>query len=587
MIEYGLFLEVPLDLIWCVWSSNIIGPLFRSVLLPTPLPYTRLCQAIQYLTGWEVGQVRVPPGVHARQLVEPQGPLLACRADGADFEAARPTKLKDHVLWTRRDKIAVRMPIYAWLPDLRQPILTWVPAGSVWDPSCLTFLGAFAHSFPGRWTPVIWSPSNIPQLIRVAESPGRVAVLAEDANTLRCISVDEISSRGSLSSALRTTGNHIRVLGTADCTVHAPIVMRNGDVVQDTIELEGARSPWRSLWSSSSRGVRGLAPFLCLFLRFPGAVCAASLLGLGASPAYGMLAIQDQEPLRRSRSPPTRVGRRAESPRLGCWRHDCEQPALEVSSRGRCHYSVLCPFRGRGQPAHFVRDVTRSSLMHVLRGEAGPWVADFIVLGGDDAASPATLLPAAAGSFATVVVQTADTTRATVLPAYGSFRHLGACVRRLVQGWGLTITPPPALRQLARSPDAIARLRRGDTFELYTDMCHPQYRGRPIRRVVDLASLPHMNIWHLNFQVQVGGWVEVWEPHVSLVRQRVLKHIPGGSFWSPVNLGFSDGRSLPGRALDSSTALATSPGCFRAAVPTRGSPCSPPTARSLGVDRVS
>ena len=478
---------------------------FKSILLPTPLTYNDMCRVVQYLTGWEVGQIRVPPGLHARQLVEPSAPLhlrdgdfldvLASRGDCHGFEVSHASRLKDHVLWTRPIRVACRLSLYVWLPEIWQPILTWLPAGSTWEPHSLTFSGAFANSFPGRWVPVVWSPTHVPHLVRAREDSGRVTILTEDDYSLRCRIVDAASTRDELGQILHTDRAHVDVLGVAAPGSHRPIHLRDGDIVRDTVELRDPSPPWQTLWSAGRRSSIGtLLLGICLGNHVLYSSCLLGVVGWALPGAWGMLALQDVEAAGRSRSPPSRVGRRAGSPRIGCWQYDVEHPALEVCSQSNCHYSVLCPFRGRCQPAHCTRDVPHSALMHVLRSEAGPWAVDFLAVGGEEEVLPATLLPIVSGSLATIIVQTADTTRSLLVPAYSSFRHLGAHLRRVVPGWGLTVSPPPALRKIARDPDAVVRLRHGDAFEMGTDMCHPQYRHRPMRRVTDLASLPHLNV---------------------------------------------------------------------------------------------
>ena len=106
----------------------------RSVLLPKTLTITQLCQSIQYLTGWEVGQVRSPPAAYARLCLADDSntvlrdgdvlDVLACRADCHPYDIHRTAVLKDHVLWTRACRLHSRVAVFVWQPGPAQPILT-------------------------------------------------------------------------------------------------------------------------------------------------------------------------------------------------------------------------------------------------------------------------------------------------------------------------------------------------------------------------------------------------------------------------------------------------------------------------------
>ena len=150
----------------------------RSLFIPADVSYARLCRTLQHLTGWDLVQARVPPPLHAQQSQRPSEPVhlrdgdvidvIASRQDCRDYEIFSQSEVKDHVLWTRglvfRTQIAVRI----WIPELAQPILTWLEEHTRWDPVTLTFSGGFNVRYPGSWVPAIWTPCKTPQLLRVA-----------------------------------------------------------------------------------------------------------------------------------------------------------------------------------------------------------------------------------------------------------------------------------------------------------------------------------------------------------------------------------------------------------------------------------
>ena len=57
---------------------------YRAIFLPDELLYGLICLAVQYLTGWEVFQVRVPPAVHVQHVCAPEQPLRLRDGDVLD-----------------------------------------------------------------------------------------------------------------------------------------------------------------------------------------------------------------------------------------------------------------------------------------------------------------------------------------------------------------------------------------------------------------------------------------------------------------------------------------------------------------------
>ena len=242
----------------------------------------------------------------------------------------------------------------------------------------------------------------------------------------------------------------------------------------------------------------------------------------------------------RSRSPSSasRIPQDDSFHQLGRWRPDEECPMREVIRGSSCRYQVLCPFRGWSNPAYCVRDSTRDSLMHVVRCYAGPWASGFTPMATEGESQPVTILPTCPSLFATVVLHATDLTRALMLPAYSTYRQMCAFHRRQAHGLQVRISLPPALRHHANHPDLVLRLRHGDAFELSTDSRHPQHRHREPVQVAALRQLPHLNIWHLAFRLEEGGWAYVWDPSQPLGEQCSRHWIQAGLCWSPTWMQF-------------------------------------------------
>ncbi|CAE7876172.1 unnamed protein product [Symbiodinium microadriaticum] len=377
--------------------------LLRAIFLPQTLTITQLCQSVQYLTGWEVGQVRSPPAAYARLCLADDSrtvlrdgdvlDVLACRADCHPYELHRTALLKDHVLWTRACRLHSRTAIFVWQPGPAQPILTWLEAGSAWDPTWLTFDGSFHDRFPGMWVPVIWSPSPSPHLIKVADTPGRVHVLAEDSTGARCLSVRDKSTLGDLADAFHADVAQLVVLGLNYVSIDEPLPLRNGDVIVDKSLYTPRDTVWPELrrdqhisqvseHSAAPRSQVGCPWFLLLACTFrcrslgarETSVSASVGTGLGAAvgrmsawpwaagPHFLGLCLFLWGPSRlscfltalfspvvatRSRSP-SPLSRRAPTDdsfhRLGHWRPDAACPVRDVM-RGTHSIAIVSPSR--------------------------------------------------------------------------------------------------------------------------------------------------------------------------------------------------------------------------------------------------
>ncbi|CAE7211553.1 CEP2 [Symbiodinium necroappetens] len=199
----------------------------------------QLVQTARFLTGWDLNQIRVPPSLQARARVTEEALLLrdgdlldamSQVADAGRYIIRSPSEVKDHVLWSRVMVIQRPMHVRLWSPDLRPPILTCLPAGTLWDPESLTFSGEFMTNFPGGWVPAPWTPCRVPQLVRAAEDPDTANVLYEDADGVRCLNIERFATPRDL------------VEGT-----QAPLCLRDGDVVVSGPLRRSEDSAWPDL----------------------------------------------------------------------------------------------------------------------------------------------------------------------------------------------------------------------------------------------------------------------------------------------------------------------------------------------------
>ncbi|CAE7401593.1 set10 [Symbiodinium microadriaticum] len=183
--------------------------------------------------------------------------------------------------------------------------------------------------------------------------------------------------------------------------------------------------------------------------------------------------------------------------------------------------------------------LSRRNFTRLSTDDAGTWAAGFLPIGGESLGHHTTVLPLPPHPFATMVVHSAETSRAVILPAYTTLRKVAEYVVELVAVPGALLVPPPALRRVEGYMDETVRLRHGDTFEVALGPEHPRVRRREALYVPDLVWLPHLNAWHVPLILGKGGWVTVWSTTASGASCWERVWIPGGSTWSPRWLMFS------------------------------------------------
>ena len=553
------------DRLWFVPRVHLAGALrcvvaqfesrFRALAIPADVTQDRLLQTVQYLTGWDVASLRVPPSVYARALTSDSaghllrdGDLLDCLPPGCDggrYIIRSPSDIKDHILWTRSMVIQQPTHVRLWTPSGLPPILTCLSPGSCWDPHALTFSGSFGESFPGMWVPAPWTPCRVPQLVRVAEDPDTANVLFEDGEGIRCLNLDRLATPSELAEGTSDNGRGTRVLGMLSMGTRAPLCLRDGDVVVTGPLLRAEAAAWPDLRGTGRRQhlPSSIECAGCLFLssvlRVP-CVLGCLLVRVAAVPT-----VVSSPSRGRSRSPAQRRRPECPSPRLGAWQPERLYPMGGVVSRSSCHFQVLCPYRGWGEVGSFSSSAVAAEFHQAVQRDAGTWAASFLPLGGESPEHHVTVLPLSPHPFATVVVHSAETSRALILPAYTTLRTVTQYVVDLLGIAGAQLVAPPALRRVEGYLDETVRLRHGDTFEVALGPEHPRVRRREAIFVPDLLRLPHLNVWHVPTLVGRGGWVTVWGTSASGESQWERVWVPGGSIWSPRWLMFShQGRAV-------------------------------------------
>ena len=545
------------DRIWFVPRVHISGALkcvvvqyngqFRAIAIPAELPLARLVQTARFLTGWDLNQIRVPPSLQARARVTEEALLLrdgdlldamSQVADAGRYIIRSPSEVKDHVLWSRVMVIQRPMHVRLWSPDLRPPILTCLPAGTLWDPESLTFSGEFMTNFPGGWVPAPWSPCRVPQLVRAADDQDTANVLYEDADGVRCLNIERFATPRDLVEGTQDSGRGTRVLGMLALGTQAPLCLRDGDVVVSGPLRRSEDSAWPDLHDAASR-----QHDLLWTLSFGGciAVFSSRLSCLMWFPIAQVLAMMEGDGRfspDRSRSPDPRP-RRSHSPRIGSWQPERRYPMHNVVSCNTCHYQVLCPFRGWGEVQTFSRTDQFAHFLRAVHQDAGTWATSYLPLGGESTEQFTTVLPLPPPPFVTTLLHSAESSRAVVMPAYTTLRQVAEHMSTFATVPGLRLMAPPALRRVEGYLDEPVRLRHGDTFEVSLGAWHPRVRRREALYVPALDCLPHLNVWHVPTQVGTGGWVNVWGTSATGASYCNRFWIADGSIWSPTWLMFS------------------------------------------------
>ena len=380
------------DRMWLVPRIHIAGALkcvvvqydghFRAVALPSALSHDRLIQTTRYLTGWDIGSIRLPPGLSSRSAVSAEDPqlrdgdlldALSPGEDGGRYIIRSPSDIKDHVLWSRAMVLQRPTHVRLWTPDLRPSILTCLPAPTSWYPEALTFSGDFATSYPGRWVPAPWTPCRIPQLVRAADDAETANILFEDSTGVRCINVERSTTPRALVEGTSEPARGTRVLGMLSLGTQAPLCLRDGDVVVTGPLLRADDSAWPDLRNAAIRPSLVPVPVRwigCVAL-FPGSRLACFLLAFGL-PTEAMQQPACGERADRSRSRSSEP-RRSASPRLGAWGPERRHPMSQVLTRSECHFQVLCPYRGWGEVQSYSRCSEFAHFLQATHRDAGTW----------------------------------------------------------------------------------------------------------------------------------------------------------------------------------------------------------------------
>ncbi|CAE7884579.1 RNA-directed DNA polymerase from mobile element jockey [Symbiodinium microadriaticum] len=512
-----------------------------------------LLLTVGYMTGWDVRRIDPPPGLPANLAVHSELSCLLRDGDVLDVSLAEsetspylirnPAELKNNVLWTCRVVLQAPAFVRIWSPRLRPPILVCIPAGECWEPADSTFSGDFRISHPGRWVPARWTPCSLPHLVQASEETDSANVLFEDSSGVLCVTFDKQVTPFDIMHGTADSCRGVRVLGNFHVGAHAPLELRDGDVVVTGPLTHADEAAWPDLRSAVSPSLigRALVWMSCLSTasRFG---CIISLL---LTPALGASTSGSTHLQSRSRSPHREATARCPSPRIGYWRPECRHQMSMVATRSECHFQVLCPFRGWGTPVPYTRTLESQQLMEAVHRDSGSWAVGALPLGGSHMEHFTVILPLPPAPLVTVLLHTAGTSRAVLLPSCSTLRHISDYLVSCANVPGMSVLVPPALKRVGGYEDEMVRLRHGDTFELEAGPWHPFCRHHEAAEIPDLHHLPHLNVWHMPFVIRSGGWVSVWSTHRDGTSCHSRHWIPDGALWSPRWLQLStDGRPL-------------------------------------------
>ena len=174
----------------------------------------------------------------------------------------------------------------------------------------------------------------------------------------------------------------------------------------------------------------------------------------------------------------------------------------------------------------------------------GPWAEDFLLLAPHLQHEPVTLLPFRSGALA-VVVTSGGLVKAFVFPRRACFHDLQLYCQRLFGLPSVPLKGPPALRAFCTRPLTPCTFRSGDTFALLIPETFHAYR--PVQRPVvsHLSQLPHLNLWSIDFIIEQGGWVSVWDDAGPPEAQCERFWIDDGSMWTAMCRQFRKPCDLP------------------------------------------
>ncbi|CAE7836107.1 unnamed protein product [Symbiodinium sp. CCMP2592] len=505
----------------------------RSLLLPPDSAYEQICRAVVYLARLEVGQVRLPPAVFALCGLRPNadihlrtGDVLDVLAGRQEATCCRPTsvgQLKDSTLWTRPVLLSFPVPVYLWLPSLRQPIVHLLPAGTWWDPVSLSFDGPFRQSFAGRWVPVSWAPSHVVHMMQASDDANIVHVFLESQGQLVAQATDRCQTVARFAADRGLLSTELVVIGVP--SMSADWRLRDGDIVFDNFLSDPQARPWDPLASASpSRTALG-------------AITGACWIVTGSSACFVLVFSSWLPPTRavrgRSRTPPDSSEDEFDctvAP-VGLWKPELTHP-LE-SFPQRWDYHILCPFRGWSSCIQAPASTTHTDFQHITRRFCGGWVRGHLLLGPSRITGMGVVLPLPSAGLATIFVHAGGSSHAAVVPRHCCLDVLLRHLQRLCWPIGIWLRLPPALTRAQMPRDASLALRDGDTFSLELDMYHPAYRSQPSETVARVEHLNHLNLWHVPFRLRHGGWIFIWHDEDNLEHQCERHWVNAHSTWMP------------------------------------------------------
>ncbi|CAE6915759.1 unnamed protein product [Symbiodinium sp. CCMP2592] len=505
----------------------------RSLLLPPDSAYEQICRAVVYLARFEVGQVRLPPAVFALCGLRPNadihlrtGDVLDVLAGRQEATCCRPTsvgQLKDSTLWTRPVFLSFPVPVYLWLPSLRQPIVHLLPAGTWWDPVSLSFDGPFRQSFAGRWVPVSWAPSHVVHMTQASDDANIVHVFIESQGQLVAQATDRCQTVARFAAARGLLSTELVVIGVPSMSVDWRL--RDGDIVFDNFLSDPQARPWDPLASASpSRTALGAITGACWIVTGSSA-CFVLVFSSWLPPTGAVRG--------RSRTPPDSSEDEFDctvAP-VGLWKPELTHP-LE-SFPQRWDYHILCPFRGWSSCIQAPASTTHTDFQHITRRFCGGWVRGHLLLGPSRITGMGVVLPLPSAGLATIFVHAGGSSHAAVVPRHCCLDVLLRHLQRLCWPIGIWLRLPPALTRAQMPRDASLALRDGDTFSLELDMYHPAFRSQPSETVARVDHLNHLNLWHVPFRLRHGGWIFIWHDEENLEHQCERHWVTAHSTWMP------------------------------------------------------
>ncbi|CAE7199873.1 ABHD8 [Symbiodinium necroappetens] len=260
------------DRLWFVPRAHIAGALvcvvahqdtrIQALVIPTRSSPARLLQTIRYMTGWAVDSIGLPPGLHTQ--VDRVADASCLLRDGDVLDALSspdqrrpylirsPSDLKSNVLWTQHMTLQQPTFIRIWTPRIRPSILLCIAVGEHWEPEKMSFTGEFRHNHPGRWVPVPWAPCRLPHFVQAAEEEDCANILFEEPCGVHCVTLDRRVTPYDITLGTPEHSRGVRVLGNLHIGTHAPLDLRDGDIVVTHLLARAEDSAWPDLRNSVS-----------------------------------------------------------------------------------------------------------------------------------------------------------------------------------------------------------------------------------------------------------------------------------------------------------------------------------------------